>query len=45
MAEDAQWCIDLYWSLDMFEQSIRYTKIRGRILQAMSNGENKLIYC
>lgn len=44
MLSDANWAHDMYWELGMYEDAIRYTKIGLRILQAITNQDNKLNY-
>lgn len=35
---------DTFWELGLYDQAIRYTKIGLRILQAITNQDNKLNY-
>jgi len=36
MKRSADWAHDLYWSLELYDRALRYTRISQRILQAMA---------
>lgn len=44
MYRNANWAHDFYWELGLYDEAIRYTKIGLRILQVVTNQNNKLNY-